>query len=182
MKQQRLPRRGDDNMSRLSRPIIPGATYFITCVTFERKPLFANAEYAQIVVDQWKHYEVAYQFRLDAYSVLPDHLHVVLNVGTQKTISEILNSVNSYIATLINRTQGHKIKVKIWEGRPWDEVIRDEEMYWQKIAYTLLNPWRAGLVEKPLDPYPFSNMAEWLTGEGEEFLQDLFGRYGRRSE
>ena len=181
-KQKRLPCRGDDNMNRLPRPIIPEATYFITSVTYQRRPLFADAEYAQIVVDQWKHYEVAYQFKLDAYSILLDHSHVVLNVGTQKTISEILNSVNSYCATLINRKLEQKIKVKIWEGRPWDEVIRDEEMYWQKIAYTLLNPWRAGLVKNPFDPYPFSNMAEWLVREGMEFMQDLFSRYGRRFE
>ena len=169
-------------MNRSQRPIIPEATYFITSVAYERKPLFANAEYAQIVVDQWTHYESAYQFRLDAYSILPDHSHVVLNIGKQKTISEILNSVDSYIATLINRKQGQKIKMKIWEGRPWDEVIRDEEMYWQKIAYTLLNPWRAGLVGNPLDLYPFSNMAEWLAREGEDFMQDLLGRYRRRFE
>jgi putative transposase len=169
-------------MNRLSRPIIPGATYFVTSVTYQRRPLFANAEYAQIVVEQWKHYEKAYEFKLDAYSILPEHSHIVLNVGTLKTISEILNSVNSYIATLINRKQERKVKVKIWEGRPWDEVIRDEEMYWQKIAYTLLNPWRAGLVKDSFDPYPFSNMAEWQAREGMEFMQDLFGRYGRQFE
>ncbi len=169
-------------MHRLPRLILPEATYFITSVTYQRTPLFANTEYAQIVVDQWRHYEAAYQFKLNAYSVLPDHSHVVLNVGTQKSISEILNSVNSYCATLINRKQGRKIKEKIWEGHPWDEVIRDEEMYWQKIAYTLLNPWRAGLVKDPFDPYPFSNMAEWLAREGMEFVQDLLGRYSRRFE
>lgn len=171
-----------DNMNRPKRPIIPEATYFITNVTYERKPLFANTEYAQIVVNQWKHYESAYQFTLDAYCVLPDHCHVVLNVGALKTISQILNAVNSYIATLINREQGRKIKEKIWEGRPWDEVIRDEEMYWQKIAYTLLNPWRAGLVKEPFDVYPFSNLAEWLEQEGKEFMQDMFARYRRWSE
>ncbi len=144
--------------------------------------MFANAEFAQIVVEQWKHYAVAYEFQLDAYSVLPEHSHVVLNVGEQKTISQILNSVNSYIATLINRQLGNAIKVRIWEERPWDEVVRDEEMYWQKVAYTLLNPWRAGLVEDPFDDYPYSNLREWLDREGHEFMQDLFGRYRRWAE
>ena len=75
-----------------------------------------------------------------------------------------------------------KPKIKIWQGDSWDEVIRNEEMYWQKIAYTLLNPWRAGLVKDPLDKFPFSDIADWVQREGEEFLLELFSRYKRRSE
>jgi putative transposase len=169
-------------MSRTHRPIIPNATYFATSVTFQRKKLFAKPQFAQIIVDQWKHYEHTYEFHLDTYCIMPDHYHIVLNAGEKKTISQILHAVNSYTATLINRQLSHDTKSKIWEGNPWDEVIRDEEMYWQKIAYTLLNPWREGLVSDPLESYPFSDLAEWLEQEGGEFLIDLFSRYRRWSE
>jgi len=166
-------------MSRTLRPIIPNATYFITSVTHQRRPWFARPKLAQIVVDQWKHYEKAYEFQLHTYSVLPDHYHVVLNVGAKKTISQILHAVNSYIVTLMSKQLGHQTKVKVWEGKPWDEVIRDDNMYWQKVAYTLFNAWRAGLVNDPLEPYPFSDLAVWLKREGEEFMLDLFSRYKR---
>ena len=169
-------------MGRTRRPIIPNATYFITRVTHRRQRWFARPQFAQIVVDQWKHYEKAYEFHLDTYSVLPDHCHIVLNVGEKKTISQILHAVNSYIVTLISQQLGRQTKVKVWEGRPWDEVIRDENMYWQKVAYTLFNAWREGLVSHPLEPYPFSDLAEWLEREGKEFLLDLFSRYKRWSE
>jgi len=181
--QRRLPRRrAIANMTRTRRPIIPGATYFITSTAYQREKWFTRTEFAQIVVEQWKHYEKVYEFQLHTYCVLPDHYHVVLNVGAQKTISQILHAVNSYTATLINQSLGHEIKIKIWEGNAWDEVVRNENMCWQKIAYTLANPWRAGLVSKPLDPYPFSDLAEWLEREGEEFLLDLFARYKRWHE
>jgi REP element-mobilizing transposase RayT len=166
-------------MSRTRRPIIPNATYFITSVTHRRQKWFAKPQFAQIVVDQWKHYEKTYEFHLDTYSVLPDHSHVVLNVGEKKTISQILHAVNSYAVTLISQQLDRHTKVKVWEGRPWDEVIRDENMYWQKVAYTLFNAWRGGLVSDPLEPYPFSDLAEWLEREGQEFLLDLFSRYRR---
>lgn len=169
-------------MSRTHRPIIPNATYFITSATHQRRTWFAKPGFAQIVVDQWKHYETTYEFELHAYCVMPDHYHVVLNVGTKKTISQILHAVNSYVVTLISQQLDRKTKAKVWKGNPWDEVIRDEDMYWQKIAYTLLNPWREGLVSNPLEPYPFSNVAEWIGREGEEFLLDLFSRYKRWSE
>ena len=169
-------------MSRTPRPIIPNATYFITSVTHERQAWFAKPEFAQIVVDQWKHYEQAYAFQLHAYCVLPDHCHVVLNVGQRKAISQILHAVDSYVVTLISQQLGQQRKVKVWEGNPWDEVIRDEDMYWQKVAYTLFNPWRAGLVSDPIEPYPFSDIAVWIEQEGKEFLLDLFSRYKRWAE
>ena len=48
-------------------------------------------------------------------------------------------------------------------------------MYWQIIAYTLLNPWLGGLVRHPLERYPYSNIGWWLDQEGETFLLDIFG-------
>jgi putative transposase len=167
---------------RKRRPIIPGGTYFITGDTYRRQRWLVRPEYAQIVVDQWRHYEVAYEFDLAAYCVLPDHYHVVLNVGQSKTISQILHAVNSYVATLISEQIGRRTKAKVFAGEAWDEVIRDEDMYWEKVAYVLLNPWRLGLVRDPLDSYAFSNIDEWRAREGEEFLLELFSRYRRQYE
>ncbi len=164
------------------RPILFEATYFISSVTHERRKWFVNPTLAQIVVDQWKHYAATYEFQLDTYCVMPNHYHVVLNVGKKKTISQILHAVDSYTATLVNRQVRNKIKVKIWQGRPWDEMIRNEEMYWQKVAYTLLNPWREGLVKEPIDAYPFSDIDEWRVKIGEERLAELLGKYKRSSE
>ena len=169
-------------MIRIRRIVFPDQCYFITSVTHKRKPIFSDSRLAQIVVDQWKHYEKAYALKLDAYCVLFDHYHTVLNIGKTKTISQVLHTVHSYTATLVNNQLGHEKKIKIWEGNPWDVVIRDEEMYWQKIAYTLFNPWRAGEVHDPLEPYKFSNLSEWREREGDEFLIDLFSKYKRWSE
>ncbi len=169
-------------MSRSPRPILPNASYFVTCVTHSRGRWFDKPEFAQIVVDQLKHYASAYHFLLAAYAVMPDHYHVVMNLTGEKTVSQILHAVNSYTVTLIARAAGSKMKPKVWQDHPWDEVIRDEDMYWQKIAYVLLNPWRASLVDDLLTVYPFSNLDEWLLREGKEFLLDLFSRYKRRSE
>jgi putative transposase len=159
----------------MTRPIITNGIYFITSVTYQRRKWFAQPALAQIVVDQWRHYEKTYQFQLHAYVVMPDHYHVVLQVGEKKTISQILHAVNSFTVTQINQTLGNERKVKIWQGNPWDKVIRDSKMYWQTIAYTLLNPWRAGLVRHPLERYPYSNIGWWLEQEGEAFLLDIFG-------
>ncbi len=81
------------------------------------------------MVEQWKHYAITFEFQLDAYCVMPEHYHAIVNVGRKKTISQILHAIDSYTATLINQRLGNKTKVKIWQGKPWDEIVRDEEMY-----------------------------------------------------
>jgi REP element-mobilizing transposase RayT len=128
------------------------------------------------------HYEKAYGFQIDAYCVMPDHSHVLLHEGEERTVSQVTHAVNSYRATLINQHFACDRKVKIWGGRPWYLEIRDEDMYWQKVAYTLFNPWWGGLVNCPFKPYEFSNLDEWLLREGKEFVSDLFSRYKRWSE
>lgn len=90
-------------MNRPQRPFVADATWFVTSVTFQREPWFAQPGFAQIVVDQWLHYTAAYRFQLDAYCVMPDHYHVVLTPGRNKTLSQILHAVNSYTTTLINQ-------------------------------------------------------------------------------
>ncbi len=162
----------------MHRPIVFDGVYFITSVTHRRKKWMAQPALAQIVVDQWRRYEKTYEFQLHAYVVMPDHYHVVLQVGKKKTISQILHAVNSYTATQINQILGNERKIKIWQGNAWDKVIRDPAMYWRTIAYTLLNPWRGGLVDRPLDPYPYSNVGWWLEQKGEAFMMDLFGTIG----
>ena len=116
-------------MPRTYRPIIDKADYFITCTTHLRKTWFSNPDLAQIVVEQWRHYEQVYEFVIHTYAVLPDHYHVVINVGENRTVSEILHAVNSYTSTKINEALRNERKCKIWGGRPWDVVIRNEEMF-----------------------------------------------------
>ena len=158
------------------RPIISGATYFITSVTYQRRRWFDNHLLAQLVVDQLKYYQNHYKFDLHCHVVMPDHYHAVITPGGGKTIFQILHAVHSYTATLINQALGNTVKVKIWQGTAWDIVARDTDSSWRMCGYVLLNPWRAGLVKDPLQFYPFSNMADWRAREGDEFLLDLFAQ------
>ena len=135
-----------------------------------------------MLIEIIRYNEDPYQYELEAYVIQPDHYHLLLDVGTEKTISQIMHSINSYFATQVNNHRGNQIKKKIFEESPWTEIIRDETMYWQKVAYILLNPWREDLVEDPLDEYEFSDLGRWKEDKGEDFLRDLFARYGRDIE
>ncbi|MBI4730555.1 MAG: transposase [Chloroflexi bacterium] len=105
----------DRKTARRFRPIIPGATYFVTSVAYLRQRWFAYPAFSQIVVDQLNYYRKLYQFDLPAFAVLPDHYHIVITPGTEKNISQILHAIHSYSATLINQQLG--IKKRSRSGR-----------------------------------------------------------------
>ena len=158
------------------------AVYFVTSNTKDRKPYFSDTDLAEILQEQFYHYEDAYDYSIHAYAIMPDHYHLLLTVEGEENISQIIHAINSYSATEINKNLDNKPKEKVWQGDPWTEVIRNEDMFRQKLAYVLLNPWREGLVDRPQDSYEFSNLVRWKEDEGEKFLQDLFSQYGRAWE
>jgi len=154
----------------------------MTSVTEERKPYYSDGQLAELLEEQFHHYEDAYDYSLHAYVIMPDHYHLLLTVEGGKNISQIIHAINSYSATKINEKLDNGVKEKIWQGDPWTEVIRNEKMFRQKLAYVLLNPWRGELVDRPMDSYEFSSLDRWKEDKGEEFLQDLFCQYGRALE
>jgi REP element-mobilizing transposase RayT len=166
-------------MPRVRRANLPHGTFFCTCTTHKRKSWFGEKQNAQIIVDQWIHYETEYQFRLHTYCVMPNHYHAVLTEGSIKTLSQILHAVNSYIVTSLSKQHTRSQKPKVFQGNPWVEAITEDDMYWQKVSYTLFNPWRDGKVKSPMDGYKFSDIERWIEDEGVEFMEDLFSKYKR---
>jgi len=170
-------------MSKRKRIYRPGGTYFITSTTHERKTYFSDIELASLLVDQsFYHYEDKLGFQIVAFTVQTDHYHLLIATEKNENISKIIHRINSYSSTVLNKHLGNKEKEKIWQGNPWTELIRNEDMFWQKVAYILLNPWRAGLVENPLKEYHASNLNEWKEAKGSDFLRDLFSRFGKSFE
>ena len=166
-------------MSRRKRIHKEGATYFITATTRNRRDLFCEKKLAEVLVRQFYHYREGYQYDLHAYVVLPDHYHLLITVDEESDISNIIHSINSYSAYRINEIKGSRRKEGIWQRDCWTEVIRNKEMYRQKLAYILANPWKEDLVDHPLEEYEFSNLGEVKQDKGEEYILDLFSQYSR---
>ena len=79
------------------RIYIPGATYFITTVTYGRYPYFEEEIFRELFVDELLFCSELKSFSLYGYAVMPDHAHVLLrptgavelfgdNVFLEKTI------------------------------------------------------------------------------------------------
>ncbi len=165
---------------RIARGEIP--IVFLGSMTFQQRPIFRNDRNASLLIDALRYYEQRGDIQLHAFCVMPNHYHTVVELMRVDSVSQVIHRTHSLFVELLRREDVIARKQRVWSRRTWDVWIRNEDMYWQKIAYTLLNPWRAGLVPTPLSPYPLSNIEEWREQYGDDFLLDLFGRYARYGE
>jgi REP element-mobilizing transposase RayT len=83
------------------------------------------------------------RYRLSAWCVMPNHVHVVLEPMPGHELPEILHSWKSYTSKEINNILG--TKGQLWEVEYYDHLIRDESDLQAQIEYVMANPQKAGL-------------------------------------
>ncbi len=64
-------------MSHYRRADIPGATYFFTVVTYRRRPILCDDRVRAALRDAVKILQSRHPFTIDAWVLLPDHLHCI---------------------------------------------------------------------------------------------------------
>jgi len=93
-----------------------------------------------------------------AYVVMPDHLHWLLQINGQRSLSKSVCIIKSNSARQINAM--NKSRQKIWQRGYYDRAIRKEDDLVTIARYIVANPLRAGLVESIRDYPPWD--AIWL--------------------
>jgi putative transposase len=102
-------------------------------------------------------------YRLDAFCIMPNHVHVVfaphligeeldevLTPGQAKFVSDhpslgqIMQSLKGWTARKANAVLQRG--GPFWESESYDHVVRNEEEFFRIVAYVLNNPVKAGLV------------------------------------
>jgi REP element-mobilizing transposase RayT len=87
------------------------------------------------------------RYRLFAWCIMPNHVHVVFEPTHGTTLAGILHSWKSYTASTINRLLSRR--GALWQREYYDHLIRDSRQLKRAIAYTLDNPRRSGLKNWP---------------------------------
>jgi REP element-mobilizing transposase RayT len=114
----------------------------------------AMVELALLFFDQLR-------YRLLAWVVMPNHVHILVQPLPGWTLAAIVASWKKFTAARIadcRRHRGESIAPPIWHREYWDRYIRDERHYAQTIAYIHDNPVKAGLCATAHD-WPWSSDA-----------------------
>jgi REP element-mobilizing transposase RayT len=125
--------------------------FFVTCCTYRRRPILANADVHAAFSAFANRAHAEFGIAIGRYVILPDHLHLFV-AGPDDFI------LAKWVGTL-KRVLGKSIPIgnsqdSIWQRGFFDHLLRSDESYSQKWDYVRENPVRAQLVENVEDwPY-----------------------------
>jgi len=92
-------------------------------------------------------------YRLSAWVVMPNHLHVLFKVGN-KPMGRVIADWKEYTAREANKLLGRR--GKFWADDYWDTFMRDQTHELSARQYAEKNPVKAGLARVPGD-WPWSS-------------------------
>ena len=137
---------------RKGRRSVAGQTYLITTVTQDRVPVFSDFYAARLLIQTLMFEQNRNTASTLAYVVMPDHLHWLLTLGTEKSLSEVMQAIKTASAKRLGQA--------IWQPGYHDHALRREEDLQALSRYIVANPLRAGLVDR-IGDYPHWN-AIWF--------------------
>ena len=172
-------------MSRLRHVYESGMPYLITTITHRRERLFEDEKFACIAHEDITFYAHKFGATSVAHVIMPEHVHWVMYPSTECFeqfrqdeqakgkrskygleperfyLSKIMEDYKRHTAHLINELRDAPY-TQVWQEGFRDDALRSPGAIRAAAHYVVLNPVKAGLVERPEDyPYLAWN-AEWL--------------------
>jgi len=158
-------------MARPKHRTKPGATYFITTDTWQRRVVFHKPAAAELVEAKLFEYREKGAFSVHSYVVMPDHLHVILTPGRTTSLEKAVGLIKGGSSFEIGKLKATKFPV--WHEGFTEHQIRDQDDYECHVRYIDLNPVKVGLAGKageyphgsahgryPLDAWPVASGAK----------------------
>lgn len=149
--------------------------FYLTAVTKDRLPIFRTDALAQVMCNALNEARLSGKFLIFAYVIMLDHLHLVTDSKVDsKDILRFVKGIASRRIIVHLKENGYadsleKLRIPrrrdgsdhmVWQRHPDVRLLWSEQMLWQRIQYTHLNPVRAGYVEHPND-WRWSSARSW---------------------
>jgi len=159
-------------MSRYRRATVTGSSYFFTVVAYRRQAILCDEAIRLALRDAIKTVRASYPFVIDAWVLLPDHLHCVWTLPEgdadfSTRWMKIKRSVSLACRADYRRAEwvvASKLKHRestIWQRRFWEHRIRDENDYTRHLDYVHFNPVKHGYVPNATD-WPYSSIHRYV--------------------
>jgi putative transposase len=135
-------------MKSLRRYYVPHASYFLTIVTYHRRPFLPHL--IDLFWYGWGN------FKPTAWVIMPDHFHVIVRPHP-RDISQVVQSFKLRYSRQYFRQFGRD---KLWQNRFWDHLVRGPEDFRRHLDYIHYNPVHHGVTKTPFD-YLYSSLDQW---------------------
>ena len=149
------------------RCYVEGGCYFFTVNLLQRDKTLL-VDHIDLLRASVRWVKERYPFHIDAWVVMPDHLHAVwtLPEGDSDYSSRWCEIKKRFSKGLPNQEPRSDVRLRkgergIWQRRFWEHTIRDIDDFNHHIDYVHLNPIKHGLVTDLID-WPYSSYHRWL--------------------
>lgn len=159
-------------MSEYKRLKLPHHPVFITIVTFNRNPILINN--VQLLRESFKKAKQKHNFEIFASVILPDHMHLILNLDDSSDYSSIISLIKTNFSKNIDEHELSNIKEKlteskikkrekgVWQRRFIEHTIRDDKDLYNHLNYIHYNPVKHGVVK---------NVKDWEYSSFQKFVK-----------
>ena len=158
--------------------------YFVTCTIVDWLPIFQEQSYCQITLDSLAFLRSHKHTQLNAYVLMPTHLHAILWPEENVSLSDVLRDFKRFTSRAISteakrrgdaiflnafesaRREGRAQEVsqyQVWQEGSHPEAIFTDDFARQKMDYIHFNPVRAGLV---------SAVGDWTYSSARAYYED----------
>jgi putative transposase len=122
-------------------------TFFITSVTWERRPIFRSDSLARLFLDTLARYRSQGRFLLHEFVLMPNHFHLLITPAPEVPMEKAVQFIKGGFSFRVKREMNSNLV--IWQTEFTDHRIRDAEDYERHVTYIRENPVRAHLAETP---------------------------------
>lgn len=130
-------------------------TFFVTTKTTVGLRLSQSERNAMLLIDVLRSYVAAHKFRLHDFVVMPDHLHLLMTLGSDMSIEKAMQFIKGGFSYRLKKEFGYSSE--IWQQGFSEVRIEDRESLLRHQKYIARNPVKAGLVDSPEEfPYCFA--------------------------
>jgi REP element-mobilizing transposase RayT len=163
-------------MARKPRISYPGALHHVIVRGNHKEEIFLHDSDRKRLIELLREYHERYLFECYAYSLMPNHIHLLIEEGNIP-LSKIMQGINQSYTQYFN-TRYEKVG-HLFQGR-YKAILVDKERYLLVVVrYIHLNPVRVFLVKKPED-YRWSSHHLYISSTEKSFINknyvlSLFG-------
>ena len=177
---------------------------FLTFTIVDWIDLFTRKELAQILIESLKFCQENKGLVLNAFVIMPSHVHLIARAKDEERLSDIIQSFKSYTATqiiiylkdhknpesrrdwILNRFQFNARKNKtnsehqVWQKDNHPIILYSPHVIRQKLNYIHQNPVEAGYVAEA-EHYILSSASNYASGKGildVDVMDDLWNDIG----
>ena len=153
-------------MARRPRLFAPGLLYHVIVRGNQRQKTFLTRSDYEAYLERLARYRQKYHVSLYAYSLMPNHVHLLLECS-ELPLAKFMQGVQQSYTQYFNRLH-HKVG-HLFQGRYKAIICERDEYLLELIRYIHLNPVRAKLVRKP-EQYRYSAHRLYLDGKVTELM------------